>query len=29
MPAVDMPHGAAVEELMSVAYGGVDSYDFQ
>ena len=28
MPAVDMPYGAEVEEVMSVAYGGVDSYDF-
>lgn len=28
MPAVDMPHGAAVDELMCVAMGGVDSYDF-
>ena len=25
MPAVDMPYGAEVEEIMSVAYGGVDS----
>lgn len=28
MPAVDLPHGAAVEELMCVAMGRVDSYDF-
>lgn len=28
LPAVDMPYGAEVEELMSVAYGGIDSYDF-
>lgn len=28
MPAVDLPHGAEVEELMCVAMGGVDSYDF-
>jgi hypothetical protein len=28
MPAVDLPLGAEVEELMCVAFGGVDSYDF-
>jgi hypothetical protein len=28
MPAVDMPHGEAVEEVMCVAMGRVDSYDF-
>lgn len=28
MPAVDMPYGAEVEELLSVAIGRVDSYDF-
>lgn len=28
MPAVDMPYGAEVEELLCVAMGGVDSYDF-
>ncbi|MCA9231261.1 MAG: hypothetical protein KDA57_11455 [Planctomycetales bacterium] len=28
MPAVDMPYGAEVDELMCVAMGGVDSYDF-
>lgn len=28
MPALDLPLGAAVEELMCVAFGGVDSYDF-
>eukprot|EP01050_Picozoa_sp_SAG11_P029083 SAG11_NODE_8040_length_1066_cov_1.288521_3_plen_105_part_00 len=28
MPAVDMPYGAEVTEAMSVAYGGIDSYDF-
>lgn len=28
MPALDMPYGAEVEELMCVAFGGVDSYDF-
>lgn len=28
MPALDMPYGAEVEEVMSVAMGGVDSYDF-
>ena len=28
MPSIDMPHGAAVEEMMSVAVGGMDSYDF-
>jgi len=28
MPAVDLPLGAAVEEMMCVAFGGVDSYDF-
>lgn len=28
MPAVEMPSGADVQEVMSVAMGGVDSYDF-
>ena len=28
MPAIDMPNGAEVEELLCVAIGGVDSYDF-
>ncbi len=28
MPAIDMPYGAEVEEIMCVAYGGVDIYDF-
>ncbi|MCA9110906.1 MAG: hypothetical protein KDA52_13230 [Planctomycetaceae bacterium] len=28
MPSIDMPMGAEVEEIMSVAIGSVDSYDF-
>lgn len=28
MPSIDMPYGAQVEELMCVALGGIDSYDF-
>jgi hypothetical protein len=28
MPAIDMPYGAEVEEMMCLAMGGVDSYDF-
>jgi len=28
MPSVDMPFGAEIEEMMSVAMGGMDSYDF-
>jgi hypothetical protein len=28
MPAVDLPHGAEVEEILCVAMGNVDSYDF-
>jgi len=28
MPAVDLPRGEKVDELIGVAYGGVDSYDF-
>ena len=28
MRSVDMPYGAEVTEAMSVAYGGIDSYDF-
>ena len=28
MPAIDLPHGAEVEEVLCVAIGGVDSYDF-
>ncbi|MBM98513.1 MAG: hypothetical protein CMJ77_05255, partial [Planctomycetaceae bacterium] len=28
MPAIDMPYDANVEEVMCVAMGGIDSYDF-
>ncbi len=28
MPSIDMPYGAEVEEVMCVAMGGLDSYDF-
>ena len=28
MPSIDMPYGAEVEEVLCVAIGGVDSYDF-
>lgn len=28
MPSIDMPYGAEVEELLCVAIGGLDSYDF-
>ena len=28
MPAIDMPYGADVDEVMCVAMGGLDSYDF-
>ena len=28
MPAIDMPYGSEVEEVMCVAMGSVDSYDF-
>lgn len=28
MPAVDMPYGADVDEVLCVAEGGIDSYDF-
>ena len=28
MPAADLPHGAEVEEMICVAMGSVDSYDF-
>ncbi|MEO2023215.1 MAG: hypothetical protein ABGX05_15450 [Pirellulaceae bacterium] len=28
MPAIDMPYGAGVDEVMCVAMGGLDSYDF-
>ncbi len=28
MPSIDMPHGAEVDEVMCLAMGGVDSYDF-
>lgn len=28
MPSIDLPYGAEVEELICVAMGGVDSYDF-
>jgi hypothetical protein len=28
MPAIDLPHGAEVEEIVCVAYGALDIYDF-
>jgi hypothetical protein len=28
LPAIDMPYGAVVEEIVCVAMGGLDSYDF-
>jgi hypothetical protein len=28
MPSIDMPYGADVDEILCVAMGGVDSYDF-
>lgn len=28
MPSIDLPYGAEVDEVMCVAMGGVDSYDF-
>jgi hypothetical protein len=28
MPAIDMPNGALVQEMLCLAMGGVDSYDF-
>ncbi len=28
MPAIDLPYGAEVEEILCVAMGGIDSYDF-
>ncbi|MFN0054012.1 MAG: hypothetical protein ACKV0T_17675 [Planctomycetales bacterium] len=28
MPAIDMPYGAEVDEILCVAIGGADSYDF-
>ena len=28
MPSLDMPYGAEIEEVMCVAIGGLDSYDF-
>ncbi len=28
MPDIDMPYGAEIEEMLCVAIGGVDSYDF-
>ena len=28
MPAIDLPYGAEIEELMCVAFGAVDIYDF-
>ena len=28
MPSIEMPDGASVQEVLSVAMGGVDSYDF-
>jgi hypothetical protein len=28
MPSIDMPYDAEIDEAMSVAFGGIDSYDF-
>ncbi len=28
MPSIDMPYGAEVDEILCVAFGGLDSYDF-
>jgi|GEM_PF-6066905 len=28
MPAIDMPHDAEVDEVLGIAIGGIDSYDF-
>jgi hypothetical protein len=28
MPSIDLPHGAEVEEMLCLAIGGLDSYDF-
>jgi hypothetical protein len=28
MPSIDLPYGAGVEEVLCVAMGGIDSYDF-
>lgn len=28
MPAIDMPYGAEVEELLAISIGSIDSYDF-
>jgi len=28
MPAIDMPYGAEVEEMLSISVGSIDSYDF-
>ncbi|HEV3083814.1 MAG TPA: hypothetical protein VGY66_28795, partial [Gemmataceae bacterium] len=28
MPAIDMPYGAEVDEVLGIAIGGIDSYDF-
>jgi hypothetical protein len=28
MPSIDLPHGSEPEELLCVAFGGLDSYDF-
>lgn len=28
MPSIDLPYGAEVEEMLCVAIGGIDSYDF-
>src|SRR5205085_3918407 len=28
MPAIDMPLGAEIEEIVCIAIGGIDSYDF-
>jgi hypothetical protein len=28
MPSIDLPYGAEVEEMLCVAFGGIDSYDF-
>jgi len=28
MPSIEMPYGAEVEEMLAIAIGGIDSYDF-
>ena len=28
MPSIEMPYGASLQEVLCVAIGGVDSYDF-